>query len=43
MMLDERMVFIGMSVFAVVVLIYGFWRSRGDGQQDPIRKSGPIL
>jgi cytochrome oxidase assembly protein ShyY1 len=42
-MLNEHMVWIGLSVFAVVVLVYGFWRSRGDGKPDPIRESGPIL
>jgi hypothetical protein len=29
------------ATWAVVVLVYGFWRSRGEAKQDTIRPSGP--
>jgi len=35
----EARVFLGF--WAVVVLVYGFWRSRGEAPQDVIRPSGP--
>jgi hypothetical protein len=29
------------GIWVVVVLAYGFWRSRGEAAQDTIRPSGP--
>ncbi|MBZ5638010.1 MAG: hypothetical protein LAO51_04545 [Acidobacteriia bacterium] len=29
------------AIWAVVVLAYGIWRSRGEATQDTIRPSGP--
>ena len=30
-----------LACWAVIVLAYGLWRSRGEAPQDPIRPSGP--
>ena len=30
-------------VWAVLVLLHGLWRSRGEAMPDPIRESGPIV
>ena len=35
----QAWVFLG--IWAVVVLVYGLWRSRGEAPQDAIRPSGP--
>jgi hypothetical protein len=35
----QAWVFVGSWV--AVVLVYGFWRSRGEAAQDAIRPSGP--
>jgi hypothetical protein len=32
-----------LSVFAAAVLAHAVWRSRGEGEPDPVRTSGPIL
>ena len=33
---------IALSAWLGVVLLYGLWRSRGEGVPDPIRPSGPL-
>jgi len=38
---DATLVWTVLGVWLVVVLVYGFWRSRGAAPQDPIRLSGP--
>jgi FtsZ-interacting cell division protein ZipA len=43
MMLNARTYEIVLAVFAAAVLLHGLWRSRGEGKQDAIRESGPIL
>jgi hypothetical protein len=30
-------------VWAAAVILYGFFRSLGNAEQDPIRKSGPLV
>jgi hypothetical protein len=42
-LLDARLAKILTVAWVAVVLVYGFWRSRGQGAQDPIRESGPIF
>jgi hypothetical protein len=34
---------IAIAVWVAVVLVYGFWRSRGAAAQDAIRESGPVF
>lgn len=41
--LDARTVWIVLSVWALLVLVHGLWRSRGEAPPDPIRESGPIV
>lgn len=41
--LDARTAKLVAAVWIAVVLIYGFWRSRGAAAQDTIRGSGPIF
>ena len=41
-LLDSRMAWIALAIWATVVLIHAAWRSLS-GDQDPIRESGPIL
>lgn len=31
------------AAWVAVVIVYGFWRSRGMGEPDAIRQSGPIF
>jgi hypothetical protein len=31
-----------LGAWLVLMLAYGLWRSRGRGEQDPIRPSGPL-
>ena len=38
---DATLAWTVLGVWLVVVLVYGFWRSRGAAPQDPIRLSGP--
>jgi len=38
---DLKLAWTVLAVWVAVVLMYGLWRSRGDGKQDPIRPSGP--
>jgi FtsZ-interacting cell division protein ZipA len=42
-LLDTRTVWIVLAVWLAAVLVHGLWRSRGEGTQDSIRESGPIL
>jgi len=42
-MLNAQTYEIGLAVFAAILVLHGLWRSRGEGAQDPIRDSGPIL
>ena len=42
-MLDARAAKIFVAAWVAVVIVYGFWRSRGAAATDPIRESGPIL
>ncbi len=39
--IDTREAWVFVAGWAVVVLVYGFWRSRGEARQDTIRPSGP--
>ncbi len=38
---DARHAMVALVVWAVAVLLYAMWRSRGDAPPDPIRPSGP--
>jgi hypothetical protein len=38
---DATLAWTVLAVWLVVVLVYGFWRSRGEAPTDPIRASGP--
>jgi hypothetical protein len=43
LLLDDKMVWIALSIWAAAVLLHALWRSRGDATPDSIRESGPIL
>ena len=41
--LDNKTVWIALSVLGAAILFHALWRSRGEAEPDPIRESGPIL
>jgi hypothetical protein len=40
---DQKTASIAHTVWWIVVILHGVWRSRGEARPDPIRESGPIL
>jgi len=40
-MLGDRLAWGFLAIWIAAVLVYGFWRSLGEGKPDPIRPSGP--
>ena len=42
MHVDARTAWIAVLTWCAIVFLYGLWRSRGEGVQDPIRPSGPL-
>jgi hypothetical protein len=42
-LLNAHVVRIALAIYTAVVIVYGAWRSRASGGQDPVRESGPIL
>lgn len=42
-LLDTKTVWIALSTWGGTILLYAWWRSRGNANPDPIRESGPIL
>lgn len=42
-LLNVQAVWVVLAAYGAAVLLHAVWRSRGNGGQDPIRDSGPIL
>ena len=42
-LLDDSIAWIVLGIWLIAVVLYGFYRSLGHAEQDPIRPSGPFL